>query len=69
MRLIISQHKKKETTLGYAYQNSSPTFTGAYAPSRLEAGDFFRRYVKNFSPERRLKIVIHSFIYITIIFF
>ncbi|WP_235048599.1 HD-GYP domain-containing protein, partial [Geobacillus sp. WSUCF1] len=29
-----------------ANRNSSPTFTGAGAPSRLEVGDFFRREVK-----------------------
>ncbi|MGG4002409.1 hypothetical protein ABEV46_08990, partial [Geobacillus stearothermophilus] len=29
-------------------RNSSPTFTGAGAPSRLEVGDFFRREVKFF---------------------
>ena len=34
---------QKKTTLGYAYQNSSPTFTGENAPSRLEVGDFFRK--------------------------
>ncbi|MGG3095435.1 proton-conducting transporter membrane subunit, partial [Geobacillus stearothermophilus] len=33
-------------SLANANRNSSPTFTGAGAPSRLEVGDFFRREVK-----------------------